>query len=634
MKKILILTIPFLLFSLIATSQNRTVPNTYDSLQVFLRTQPKDTLYVWAMRPYTLKVIFEKADYSKADSLANEVKILSEKLSYGRGVYFHYLLKAIVHNQKSEHQAELSNYQKCLESVEKFKLSLYLQEASLSNIGLAYRNLGDKDKAMEYALKAIEIQEKNNFPIKFLDGGPYGLVATLLKGYKKPKEALKYAEKALEVGKKKQDNQAMGIQENRIGNIYDDMNLEKEALSHYLKGLEYARKANYLLLQTDLLSNVGRTYANLGQAKKGEVFLLENEKICRQLESPLALSTATKILGKFYFEQKDYLKAEKYFLEAYQINPKLSNLADKQGILDDLADFYSKTNNHKKAYSLMRELVALKDSSAERESEALSRDLLAKYETEKKETQIQLLNKEKKNADFQRNAVLMGGILALLVAGLAIFSISNRNKLKRFEEQQKLRNRIAADLHDEIGSTLSSISILSEMVAFQQQKGQFKPEVMQQVSDDARAVINKMDDIIWTINPENDSIQNLETRLKSFAIPLFESKDIDFRFDFSKEIDNIKIDLSKRRDIYLILKEAINNLIKYSQCKNVIIYSKIERKTLTMSIKDDGIGFDTNVESIRNGQRNMKTRAEKIGGSLAINSEIGLGTEVILRVNI
>ncbi|MCU0324602.1 MAG: tetratricopeptide repeat protein, partial [Spirosomaceae bacterium] len=619
-------SILFVAFLSIAVQAQRTVPTTYDSLNTFLKTQPKDTLYVWALRPYTLKVIYEKADYKKADSLVSVVKQLSEKLDYGRGLYFHYLLKAIVHNQKSEYAEELKNYQKSLEIIEKYKLNNYLREAALSNIGVAYRNLGNNEKAMEYALKAIEIQEKNNFPIKFLDAGPYGLVAGVLKNYKKPKEAIKYAEKALEIAEKKQDIQKIGIQENRLGNLYDDMNEEEKALKHYLRGLEYARKSNYLLLQTDLLSNVGRTYANLGDSKKGEPFLLENEKICRQLESPVALQTALSVLGEFYQEQKDFTKAQKYLTEAYELNKKVDDITEKIYSTETLSDFFAKINNHKKAFELMKEANALKDSSAALQSEELSRDLLAKYETEKKETQIKLLNEEAQNANFQRNAFLVGGVLGVLLAGLAIFSISNRNKLKRLEEEQRLRNRIAADLHDEIGSTLSSISILSEIVAFQQKKGEFKPEIMQQVSNDARDVIEKMDDIIWTINPSNDAFNNLETRLKTFAIPLFESKDIDFKFAFDAELENVKINMGKRRDIYLILKEAINNLVKYSQCQNAVIAAQADGLQISFLIKDDGVGFDTNAESFRNGQRNMKMRAEKIGADLVINSEIGKGT--------
>lgn len=625
------LGITLILFSYFVHAQ---VPKSEDSLRIFLQTKPKDTLYIWAMRPYTLKIIYEKADYKKADSLTEAIKNLAEKLNYGRGIYFHYLLKGIINNQKALYKEELAYYEKSLMAVEKYRLNNYLREAAFGNIALAHRNLGNKDKAMEWALKAIELQEKNNFPLKFLDAGPYGLVSGVLKAYKKPFEAVKYTLKALDIATKKEDLQGMGIQENKLGNLYDDMGKEKEALLHYLKGLNYAQKANYLLLQTDLLSNVGRTYANLGQPQKGEPYLLENEKLSRKLESAVGLQSATGILGEFYLEQKDYTKAEKYLVEAYQLNNKVEDIDDKLYATEILSDFYSKINNYNKAYTLLKEFNALKDSSAKIESEELSRDLLAKYETEKKETQIKLLNEESKSANFQKNAYLIGGILIVLLASFIVFSLQNRNKLKRLEEQQFLRNRIAADLHDEIGSTLSSISILSEIVAMQQKKGEYKPEIMSQVSNDAREVIDKMDDIIWTINPSNDNFSNLETRIKSFAIPLFETKDINFDFAFSPELENVRIDMSKRRDIYLILKEAINNLVKYSECKNVKIEIDIKTSKLIFTVIDDGIGFNIDAESNRNGLKNMQMRATKIDADLTINSYVHKGTKVKLSIKL
>jgi signal transduction histidine kinase len=181
---------------------------------------------------------------------------------------------------------------------------------------------------------------------------------------------------------------------------------------------------------------------------------------------------------------------------------------------------------------------------------------------------------------------------------------------------------------------LSSISILSELVAQERTKEHFKPDIMTQVSNDARNVIEKMDEIIWTINPDNDEFYNLETRLKSYAIPLFESKDIDFKFDFSTNLENIKIDMSKRRDIYLILKEAINNLLKYSECKNAQICALLIDNDLIMKVSDDGVGFEKESESLRNGQRNMQIRAEKIGARLLVNSVLGKGTEVALSLPI
>lgn len=610
------------------------VPTTLDSLHIFLKTQPKDTLYVWAMRPYTIKIIYEKADYKKADSLTNQVKILSEKLNYGRGIYFHYLLKAIIHNQKTEAEQSLENFKKSYETVKKYKLPASLEEASLNNIAVGYEQLGNRDKALQYALQAIKVQEVPNFPVRWLDSAPYGLVSNIYKFKKQLKQAEKYNQLAFAISKKKNDKIGMAIQKNKLGNIYDDQNLPKEALKAYTEGLKYAMDAEYLLLQTDLLSNLGRILTLLKKYDEAEKYLKKNENLCEQLESPKALKSAYINLGELYQAQNKTELAIKYFKRAYEQTKSLDDFNDKLIATRSLSKSYAQIGDYKNAYNYLLEANIANDSLFSTESDAKMQELLTIYESEKKETQIKLLNEETQNANFQRNTFLFGGILAILLASLAIFSISNRNKLKRFEEEQRLRNRIAADLHDEIGSTLSSISILSEIVAFQQKKGEFKPEIMQQVSNDAREVIEKMDDIIWTINPSNDAFYNLETRLKTFAIPLFESKDIDFKFDFDAELEKIKIGMGKRRDIYLILKEAINNLVKYSQCKNALISGKIEAKSLIMSVKDDGIGFDTNAKTVRNGQRNIKMRAEKIGANLVVNSEIGSGTEVTLAFEI
>ncbi|GAB2643889.1 ATP-binding protein [Emticicia sediminis] len=586
------------------------------------------------MRPYALKLIYGKADFKAADSIANEMKKLAEKLNYGRGIYFYHLIKAIIAMNQSNYTESLVQFKKSFDAVEKFKLNYALQVAALNNISLSYLKMGNKDEAMKFALKAIRIQEKYISTPRLLDIGSYQTVADILKDAGKLKEAMLYVNKSIEVAQKKGDLSGIAIGENKLGNLYDDMNQQQEALKHYKIGYDYALKADYPLLQTDLLSNLGRIESDLKNYQTAEKYLLQNEKLCKVLENEQALQTNCIDLGNLYEKQKKYNLAEKYFLQAKSLFKENTDPKINQNIAINLSELYEETNDIEKAFRYLKEANIARDSSFKLASQELTQDLLAKYETEKKETQIKLLNQETKNANFQKNAFLIGGVLVILLAGFLFFLIQNRNKVKHLEEQQRLRNRIAADLHDEIGSTLSSISILSEMVAFQQKKGEFKPEIMVQVSNDARNVIDKMDDIIWTINPANDTFYDLETRLKTFAIPLFESKDIDFKFDFSDELKNIKIDMSIRRDIYLILKEAINNLLKYSESKIAIIKGNINDNKLIMSIIDNGVGFDFKADSVRNGQKNMKMRAEKIGADLTVNSEIGKGTEVILAISI
>ncbi len=626
-KRILLLLIfvPFL-------STYSQVPATEDSLTTFLHNHPKDTLYVWAMRPYALIQIYEKGNQTKGDSIANEIKILSEKLNYGRGIYFSYLIKAIVNQQRTEKREMLKNFFKCYETVIKYKLNKYLHEATLNNIAVAHDGLGNKDSSMKYSLLAIKVQEDNK--LKNIDCSPYITVGKVLKFYKKYDEALKYFNKALHIASGKKDYNAMAIIENNIGNVYDDLEKPNEAIKHFQLGLKYAEEGKYLLLQTDLITNLGRMYMDQNKFKEAEVYMKRNETLCKSLESEKALSTVYINLGQLYQKQKKYALAESYFFKALPISEKSENPKDRQSIRTSLADFYFENKNFLKAYQYLIKANSSRDSAYTIESDLHTKELLAKYETEKKEQHIKLLDEEAEISRLKIIGLIIGGFLLVLLSAITIIMIMNRNKIKRLEDSQRIRNKIASDLHDEIGSTLSSISILSEIVSYQKEHSEYKPEVMAQISNDAREVIEKIDEIIWTVNPQNDAFYNLETRIKTFAIPLFEFKNIVFKINFPDIHESVSIDMSQRRDIYLIMKEAINNLIKYSKCKNAEIKGWVKDGILTLKISDDGIGFDTSKESHRNGLKNMQARADKINATLSIISKQDMGTEIVLIVKL
>jgi len=607
------------------------IPKTKDSLAIFIKNYPKkDTIYIRALRPYALKLIYEDLNFKKADSIANVQKVQSEKIKYGRGIYFSYLIKAIIATNKSQPREALRNFKNCLEVVTNYKLHPSLVEASLNNIAVAFDDLGQRDSALVYAMRAIEVQEKNIKIIKLPDSGPYEMVGDIYKYDKKYDKAIEYYLRGQQLATKFDNIKNVAISENSIGNIYDLKKQPQEAIKHYKKALEMAESEKYLLLQTDALSNLGRMYTQLKNYPEALKYLNKNLEICKVAESANALSTAYLALGDVYMMQKKYAQAEKYLKEAHKLNDQIEDILDKKATVSALVDFYAETGDFKNAYKFSVQEKQYADSLAAQNSEQLRQDLISKYESDKKEEQIKVLQEEQKNAAFRQNTWIFGAIFGILLVGFAFAYVVSRNRLKQLQASQKLRNQIAADLHDEIGSTLSSISILSELVAFQQKKEQFNPEIMTQVSNDARNVIEKMDEIIWTINPDNDEFYNLETRLKSYAIPMLESKDIDFKFDFSPELESIKIDMGKRRDIYLILKEAINNLVKYSETKSAHIEGRVVGNKLIFKIIDKGIGFDIKEHTDRNGRKNMHSRAKKIDADLDIQSEAGKGTEVIL----
>ena len=208
-----------------------------------------------------------------------------------------------------------------------------------------------------------------------------------------------------------------------------------------------------------------------------------------------------------------------------------------------------------------------------------------------------------------------------------------RYRLNEALKTEKLRNKISTDLHDEIGSTLSSISIMSNLVA-QKTLEEKTLEVVTEIKENALVLMERMDDIVWSINPKNDSLENLLLRVKRFAAQLFEAKNIDYEIRINPNVQQVKLPMEYRQNIYLILKEAINNLVRHARCSKANIEVTQEQSTLTVEIVDNGIGFDPDGTEEGNGIASMKNRAEKMGVKFSIESGPGMGTAVRLALKI
>lgn len=599
--------------------------NEADSLGILLQKMPKDSNYVRAAEQYAWKLLNQLDDEKKAETILSETEKLAIKLNDYKGVVHINWYLGYLYIRYEKIDEAIKYFQKAELFVDKYKLSANEKQKVYSGLGLCYDYISQFDKAIKYLSQAIELTEKNNLNEYVLHA--YLVIAVIYRNID-IKKYIAYTKKIEQINGIEKLPQVRYLAELALAAHYTTFKDFKKAKYHALKSYDlaekYCRKASII---PSWLA-IANTYIAQNQLDSAYIYANQSIKLVENLKNELRMADSYSLMGFYYQKKKQYKLAEKYNLKTLEIDKKRNYGLETKFDYERLANLNVLIGDYKKAHDFRVKAYKLNDS-------LFSTNLTMKVnalEKEKQEVKFKLLETENKNSIFQRNAILFGGIISILFAIISIVLIINRNKYKKLEAEQRLRNQIAADLHDEIGSTLSSISILSEIVAFQQKKGDPKLEIMQQVSNDAREVIDKMDDIIWTINPQNDSLYNLETRLKSYAIPIFESKDIEFKVDFSAISENVKIDIRKRRDIYLILKEAINNLIKYSSSKNAVIEAKLNNKSIVFEIKDNGIGFDANAESQRNGLKNMKMRADKIGATLNINSTIGKGTKVILNV--
>jgi len=222
----------------------------------------------------------------------------------------------------------------------------------------------------------------------------------------------------------------------------------------------------------------------------------------------------------------------------------------------------------------------------------------------------------------------------LIMTALTVFVAYSayRYKLSKALAIELLRNKISNDLHDDIGSTLSSISILSEVAA--REKEQKSKRILGEINERSHLLMEKMDDIVWSISTQNDTIGNLFSRIQQFASTILEARNIDYEFRVPDKLKEMKLDMQRRQHIYLVLKEAINNLIKYSGCSTVCILAEYSGGLLKIEVADDGKGFDTTQQSSGNGLLNMQKRAEAMRGKFCIASSPGKGTRVSLAVQI
>ena len=348
-------------------------------------------------------------------------------------------------------------------------------------------------------------------------------------------------------------------------------------------------------------------------------------------------------VGKTYGELKNYAEGEKYLLQAYKGNDSLKLTNYSYDAARELAKLYQEKGDWQKAFHWMEIRFALYDSVQASEQKSKTAELQTKYETQKKDAEISLLKKDQDvdRLTIQNQKTFRYGAVALLVLlALIGFLFINRYRIvqnaKRQVEMERLRNHIARDLHDDMGSSLSSINIISKVALEKPDEQDNIREYLKKIRDNSGYMMESMSDIVWAINPANDNFESVLFKMKEFAADMLEPLNIQYEFIQTGDPSAIEMGLDKRKDLYLIFKEAINNIAKYSYCKKVAITITLDKDEIGLRVEDDGRGFDAAAAATNaatgNGLRNMRQRAEKMMGNATITSEKGKGTTVLLKL--
>lgn len=272
-------------------------------------------------------------------------------------------------------------------------------------------------------------------------------------------------------------------------------------------------------------------------------------------------------------------------------------------------------------YSSRRNLV----SYGEWLSDLDKRNRLARRWLEKEDERLDIVDDT-----VTRGVTLIGsGVAGIL--GFVLIALS-RGRVRRRKDLEALRQRIASDLHDDIGSNLSSIALLAELGKTEADEPELVAEEFTEIKSTADKTIESMRDIVWLIRPGEETWQQMLTRFRETAAKLLRAHE--YTLVVKGDTNDDRLPLEFKRDIFLIYKEVLNNIVRHAQAQNVDIEIDCRRNRLQLSIKDDGIGFNNLDQEFRegNGLRNLRMRAQSIGANLRVRSALTEGTSVQLVI--
>ena len=500
------------------------------------------------------------------------------------------------------------------ETIKNYKIALKISEeiGTKSGIATSYSNIADN-----YHIQGLAETDQIRREQKF-------------------KESLNGYFEALKILKEINEELNIAICYTGIGAVYFELKEYAKAKQYLDTGLVGYKKVSvdpnqdmyqaltyYLRDNYELQAKVDSATGNWeGAYTNHKLFLLHRDSLVNEENS----NKITEIRMQFGFDKKeDSLKYQQALTDEKLKQQQLLASQQRQSLLLKEKEV-ALLNNEK---LLLNKEKEVRDLQLQNNATELA---IQKTESEKKQDQVLLLNKEndiqtlqiKKQKQF-RNYLLTGFALLILTTFFAYNSYRTRQQLK----VQKLRNKIASDLHDDVGSTLSSISMFSQMA--QQQSKETIP-LLESIGDYSRKMLDAMADIVWTINPENDQFEQIILRMRNFAYDLLGTKNIEFEFDADEDVTNMKLSMDVRKNIYLIFKEATNNMAKYSGADQASFSIKNEKNNLIMLIHDNGKGFNTLQATNGNGLKNMRKRAEEMGADLRIESGLGKGTTIELSI--
>ncbi|MBP6687090.1 MAG: tetratricopeptide repeat protein [Lacibacter sp.] len=633
-----------------------------DSLLRVLKTSKEDTakvnLLVKIARLYRYKNTDTAFLYSK------KALVLAEKLSFEEGIADACVIKGALFADGANYEDGLRTVQRAIMILEKMiaRSSTQADSQFLAKIGGAYNVAGhntiakgDLNQGLKYSLLALKARTKAGHKRGVCETEyNIGTIFFELSNYD---EALKHYQVSLQLAEeiKRPPNIAFAL--NAIGDVYAKKGADSLALFYQQKALKAIEGLDDQVSESEILKNMAMLQAKKGDYANAVNNLTTSLKLSHQIQVMEPQAYKHALLGGIYIKLNNFNLATLHLDTALALSKKAGDVSVLKETYLNLFRLDSARGNYKDAIKNYQLSVFYGDSliNVESNKKLLQQEMQYKFDyKEDSLKQAHLITSTKLVAQKKQNIfyLLGAGLLALLL----FFGYLNYTKLQKIsllskvayqkekdelqlKSQQDLlqdRLRISRDLHDEIGATLSGINMYSYMTKNDIDRGDVisAGNSVNIIQTSSAEMVNKLNDIIWFIKPQNEAMEAVIEKLKLYAAEMAAVKNMALKFEASTDALDLNFSLEVRKNIYLICKEAINNAVKYSDASQLIVEFGVSNNVFIISIQDNGKGYSYDTIKKGNGLDNMFNRASIISGGLAIDTAPEKGCSVKLQFNI
>lgn len=531
------------------------------------------------------------ASYDSAQYWLNKIH---ERLSYLQPSLFSYFLttrQAEVYYYNNLQQLGMQEARRAIKIAETLNDSI-LKSDAYNFCGLFFVNMGRLKDAIPYFKKGIAISQQPPYAARYLElSNPHHLYGNLSEAFEK-------------------------LNEPDSAIFYGRLSLLKAEEIHHARGIVSA------------LFSLGNSFLKNNKIDSAAIFYerarvksIASKDIDLNLVAYGGLATCASLNNK-----KE--QAIGFLNEGFSILNKHAHLNSFYELLflEQAKNIYKKQKNHQQLSATLQQTLAIQSATNHKNNEQYRSVLMNGL---KNETRI--LNLEVAKAQHGRilattRLYVVGLAILLLIVGFITYRYYSLQRLKTAH----LRNKISQDLHDEVGATLSGIALYSYIAKQQNEHNEVNAvtQSLDIIDKNATDMVKKLSDIVWAVNPVHDTLEALLQRLEDYAMEMASAKGIDIIIVKEEQVKQLRLPMEQRKNIYLIIKEAVNNAIKYSHCTQLKITASAHNKQTVFHVSDNGIGFDDTCISKGNGLFNMQTRATELQGKLDIESVPGRGTNI------